>query len=127
MKKIMSILIILIAAFAVYGSFSLSMNDWVTGNVCPKILGIPACYIVFVCFATALISQVVSVSKSTLIFFIAVGIVTAIATTGTVGELTGTAKCPRTAGGTPMCFISLAICVSLLVSKVILLKISKSS
>ena len=125
MKGILFGLIIAIAGFAVYGSFGISMNDWQTGNICPKIIGIPACYIVFVCFVVALISHLIPNKNSKWVYFFFVGIVTLIASTGTIGELTGLAECPRTSGGTPMCFISLAICLSLLISKVALLKFSR--
>ena len=125
MKNFLYILIILIAGFAVYGSFDLSMNDWNVGNICPKILGIPACYIVLACFIIAFISHLIPSPKSKWAFFFFVGIVTLIASTGTIGELTGTAKCPTTAGGTPMCFISLSICLSLLISKFAQLKVNK--
>ena len=122
MKNIFYVLIISILLFAIYGSADLSMNDWEVGDVCPKILGIPACYIVLACFSAALIGHLIPRSSGNWIFFLFVGIVTLIASTGTIGELTGTAKCPRTAGGTPMCFISLAICLSLLASKFAWLK-----
>ncbi len=125
MKNLLYWLIILIAGFAVYGSFGLSMNDWEIGNICPKILGIPACYIVLVCFVAALLTHFLPHSKSNWIYFFFVGIVTLIASTGTIGELTGMAKCPRTNGGIPMCFISLAICLSLLVSKFFLIKLNR--
>lgn len=118
MKRILFLLIILIAGFAVYGSSGLAMHEWNVGNICPKIIGIPACYIVFVCFSIALIAHLIPNPKSNWIFFIFVGIVTLIASTGTIGELTGFAKCPRTSGGTPMCFISLGICLSLLGAKI---------
>jgi len=117
----------LIASFAIYGSFGLSMHDWKVGNICPKILGIPACYIVLVCFTMALVAHLIPQKNSKWIYFFFIGIVTLIATTGTIGELTGLAKCPRTDGGTPMCFISLAICLSLLILKGVLVKMSKGS
>lgn len=122
MKNIFYVLIISILLLAIYGSTDLSMNDWKVGDICPKILGIPACYIVLACFSAALIGHLIPRSSGNWIFFLFVGIVTLIASTGTIGELTGTAKCPRTAGGTPMCFISLAICLSLLASKFAWLK-----
>jgi len=121
MKNTLTIFIFLIAGFAVYGSFGLAIQEWNQSNICPKILGIPACYIVLTCFTIAFISQVLSAKKW--IYFLSIGIVTLIATTGTLGELTGIAKCPKTDGGTPMCFISLGICISLLLLKLILLKL----
>jgi len=125
MKTILYWIIIIIAAFAINGTFELVMNEWEVGNICPKIFGIPACYIVFVCFIVALISHIVPNSKAKWVYFFFVGIVTLIALTGTIGELIGLTKCPRTSGGTPMCFISLAICFSLLISKITLLKYYK--
>jgi len=123
MKIILKTLILIIAGFAIYGSFTLVLNEWTMGNICPKILGIPACYIVLFCFVMAFIGQLMPDKNGRRIFFLFVGIVTVIALTGTVGELTGITKCPRTGGGTPMCFISLAICVSLLASKFSLLRL----
>lgn len=40
-----------------------------------------------------------------------------LALTGTVTKLAGKEICPRTAGGTPMCYISLGICLILLCLK----------
>jgi hypothetical protein len=125
MKNVLYWFIIIIAAFAINGTFGLVMNEWEIGNICPKIIGIPACYIVLVCFIVALISHIIRNSKATWVYFFFVGIVTLIALTGTIGELAGMTKCPRTAGGIPMCFISLAICLSLLFSKIALLKYNK--
>jgi len=124
MKNIWYWLVVLIAGFAIFGSAGLVIDEWRAGDICPKILGIPACYIVFVCFAGALFLHFLSNKKAAWGFFFFVGIVTVIASSGTIGELTGALQCPRTAGGTPMCFISLAICLSLLASKISLLRMS---
>ena len=35
MKRILFLLIILIAGFAVYGSSGLAMHEWNVGNICP--------------------------------------------------------------------------------------------
>ena len=63
MKNALYILIIAILAFAIYGSFGLVMNEWEVGNICPKIVGIPACYIVLACFSLALIGQLIPQHK----------------------------------------------------------------
>ncbi len=118
MDKLFYWLIILIAGLAIYGSFGLVMNEWNQGSICPKIFGIPACYIVITCFFVGLIGHLVNNPKGTWVFFVSIGIVTIIAITGTIGELTGTTKCPRTTQGIPMCFISLVICFALLISKI---------
>lgn len=127
MKQVFFWIIILIALIAIYGTTGLVINEWQSDDACPKIIGIPACYIVFVAFSLGLISHLKSGAAGTWIFFMAIGLVTIIATTGTVGELTGTARCPRTEGGTPMCFISLGICLSLLSSKILYLKLNSKA
>jgi len=125
MKQSFFWLVVLIAVFAIYGTFGLAMNEWKVGDICPKIIGIPACYIVLICFLMSLMAHLISTDKGKWVFFLFVSVVTLIASTGTIGELTGITECPRTSGGTPMCFISLGICLSLLVSKVIHLKLIK--
>ncbi len=122
LKNFLYGLIILIASLAISGSFGLVIKESDAGNICPKILGIPACYIVLTCFTLALIGHLIPRTKGKWIYFFFIGIVTFIATMGTIGELTGMIKCPRTTGGTPMCFLSLAICLSLLVSKIALIR-----
>jgi len=107
-------MIILIAGFAVYGTWPLVLNEYRLGDVCPKIFNIPACYIVFGCFISALISHVLPIPYRTLIYFSVVSVVTLIASVGTLGEIIGFAKCPQTASGIPMCYISLSIALSLL-------------
>jgi hypothetical protein len=125
-KKLMFALILIILIIAIYGTFGLAMNEWRIGDVCPKIIGIPACYIVLCCFAIGLITHLIPMRGSRVIFFIFIGIVTLIATTGALGEITGLAECPRTSGGIPMCFISLGICISLLTAKISYLKLDQS-
>lgn len=118
MSRFFYVLVVVIALGAVYGTFGLVEQEFSVGDICPKILKIPACYIVFVCFLSALVFHLSKLKKRQLYYFVSIGLVTLIALTGTIGELTGTTECPKTSGGIPMCFISLGICISLLLSKV---------
>jgi len=127
MKNILYWLIIVLIGFAIYGTFGLVMNEWNIGNICPKIAGIPACYIVLICFTAGLIGHLSPSAIGKWIYFFFIGLVALIATTGTIGELTGMTKCPRTDSGIPMCFISLAICLSLLITKFGLIKYNNKS
>jgi len=117
MKPFLYWLIISIASIAILGTFGLVMNEWNDGDICPKIASVPACYIVFACFVLALLGHLISVKAGHVTYFTSVCFVTLIAATGTVGEIIGTVECPKTAGGIPMCFISLGICLSLLILK----------
>ena len=124
MKNIWFWLIILLLFMAIYGTLGLVIKEIKLGDICPKAFGIPACYIVLFFFIAALGSHVAgSTAYLTQLYYAAVGVVTLIALTGTLGEIIGFAECPRTSGGIPMCYISLGICLSLLLTKFLQLKL----
>jgi len=106
-------LIICLLLFVIYGSFMLSRKDYRKKNVCPKVLGIPACYIVLLFFIGALLVHVSDFSVG-FSYYIFLSIPFLLALTGTITELTGKVICPRTPGGTPMCYLSLGFCVVLI-------------
>ena len=112
-------LIIATLVFVIYGSFMLSRRDYQKKNICPKVLGVPACYWVFLFFVGALIAQVANfqIANAYYAYFGFIAIPFLLALKGTVTELSGTVICPRTAGGTPMCYLSLGFCTLLLALK----------
>jgi len=109
-------LIIGILLFAIYGSFMLSRRDYRKKNICPKVLGIPACYLVVLFFVATLIAQVsgFKIPYTYYAYFGFMAVPFLLALTGTLTELSGKVICPRTAGGTPMCYLSLGLCTLLL-------------
>ncbi len=118
MKQILFIVIVIILLFSIYGSFNLSMVDFHKKNICPKVLGIPACYIVLLFFILGLAGHVFKEYLGRDLWyygFIAVPFLLALG--GSLTELSGKVICPRTPDGTPMCFISLGICTTLLILK----------
>lgn len=120
MEQLIYILIIVTLLFSIYGSFSLSVIDFKKKNVCPKVFGIPACYIVFIFFLLAIYSHFMgSGQKINLLYFGFLAVPFLLALGGSLTELSGRVICPRTRGGMPMCYISLGICTSLLILKVI--------
>lgn len=120
MKKMMFYLILAILLFAIYGAANLSIIDFQKQNVCPKLLSIPACYIVLVCFILVLIAHLwTSSARSSLFYYSILSVPFLMALQGTITELSGTVICPRTSGGTPMCYLSLALCFTLLILKII--------
>ena len=108
---------LIILLFVTYSAFNLSIRDWKKKNVCPKIAGIPACYIVFTCFLIALISHILNTNLTNKIYCIGIGIPALIALIGSITEISGKTICPKTNSGIPMCYISLAFCVVLIVVK----------
>jgi len=107
---------LLVLLFVIYGSFTLSLKDFKQKNVCPKVIGIPACYLVVIFFVGALTVHLGNFEMPYSYYgFMSVPFLLALV--GTLTELSGKVICPRTAGGTPMCIISLAFCTLLIALK----------
>lgn len=117
MEKFISILIWGLAIFGTYGTFGLVGQEIANGNICPKILGIPACYIILASFIMVLLSHSTLLKDNYWLYAIGAGIAWSIAATGTIGQLMGSIECPKTTGGTPMCYLSLAFFTTLLLLK----------
>jgi len=115
MKQVLYFIIIGLLLFAIYGAFNLSLTEYQEKSVCPKVIGIPACYIVLVFFILVLTAHLLGVNKLWYYSFVAFPFLLALG--GTISELSGKIVCPRTPGGTPMCFISLGMCVILIFLK----------
>ena len=120
LSKFLYTLILLLCFVGLYGTFGLVRNEYLNGDVCPKILSIPACYIIFICFAAALISHLNLIKDGSILFWIGVLPALSIASYGSLGELVGFASCPKTSGGIPMCFISFGFFGSLALLKLLL-------
>lgn len=115
---IFSILIWGVLLFGLYGAGNLSLANYnEPGGICPKLAGIPACYIILSMLLAAAIGHLADSSR---LFFIACGLAASIAVVGTVGQLTGISECPKSSGGTPMCYLSLAMFSSLILLKVLM-------
>ena len=116
--------IIALLGFAIFGSGSLAMSEYTKGNVCPKIFNIPACYLVLLFFLMGFLTHFSKSKLSLILFFTLISMLGILALAGAIGELTGSGKCPRTSGGMPMCYISLAICLVTLIFKYLDLSIN---
>jgi len=105
--------------FVIYGSWELSITEFKLKNICPKVVGIPACYLVLISFALVFLSHVLrSAFKNSIWYFGFIAFPFLLALGGTLTELSGTVVCPRTPGGTPMCYISLGMCSLLIILKI---------
>ncbi len=125
-KRILLIAINLIIIIGIWGSLGLVVDELKYHNICPKILLIPACYIIFICLLLAAIANNLNLKFASLLYFIGVITALSIATYGTLGEIIGFAECPKTTNGIPMCYISFAIFLSLLSLKVLSIRSSRS-
>jgi len=117
MKTLLKILIWLVTLFGLNGTIGLVQKELTVGNVCPKLVGIPACYIIFACLVLVAVSHSGLLKDKAKLYLIGAGTAWLIALSGSVGQLMGWMECPKTASGIPMCFLSLALFSSLLLLK----------
>ena len=105
-----------ILMLSVFGTGQLSIEHYQQKISCPLVVGLPACYVIGVCFILTLISHFVTHRKVWYFLFIAIPFLLALS--GSILELLGHDVCPKTNSGIPMCFISLFICTTLLILKI---------
>lgn len=107
----------LVFLFGIYGAGTLVYKEFSYGNICPKIVNIPACYIIMACLVIPLIIHLTKGSNS--IYFMFTGFAWTIASYGSIMQFLKTVECPKTAEGIPMCYISFVMFSLLILLKVI--------
>ena len=100
--------------YVLSGIIPISIEQFRTGDACPSIGPIPACYIVSVAYSAMLVASAIWWRPTLWLFLLGAVPVIALAVTGTSLELSGVPTCPRSAEGMPLCYASLAVGVSLL-------------
>jgi len=124
MKKVIDVILLLLFGIGIFGAGSLVFEEIQTGNGCPKFLGIPACFIIFICFVVPLVLHLIKRYNGLYFFFTIFAV--SIAAIASILEISEINECPKTAQGTPMCFYSLLLFIGLIVLKIYKLKKTKS-
>jgi hypothetical protein len=100
-----------------------SIAQWQTGDACPLVGPIPACYVVSISYAAMGMASLLWTKPLQWLFFAGATPVILLALAGTYFELLGSPTCPVSNAGSPMCFYSLAIGLSMLIVFLVVLKI----
>lgn len=116
-----SFLVYILLIIGVVGSGSLVIDEIKTGNGCPKVLGIPMCIVILICFIIPFIVHVIN--KKNIFYFLFTGTAFSIALIASILQFTHNAECPKTSYGTPMCYYSFIIFLNLLIFKVLDLRL----
>ena len=124
-KKTIYYIIIILLSIGLIGAGDLVINEIKTGSGCPKLLHIPMCIIIFICFAIPLVVHLSK--KRAVLYFIFTGIAGCIALAASIMQFMGNAQCPKTTSGTPMCYYSLFLFSSLLFLKMYHFKLNKKT
>lgn len=107
---VVRLLLAALVAFGTYSSGRLAWREWTTGEACPVVGSVPACYVAFAGYLFMAIA-LVGVAKLPWLsnaFYTGVFIAGGLALIGTVLELVKGNVCPRV-GSVPMCYISLGM------------------
>jgi len=111
-----------ISLYVLSGIVPVSLSHWQTGNACPNLGPIPACYVVSVCYAAMGIAALLWNKPLNWLFFAGSTPVILLALVGSVLELTGYPTCPRLDSGFPLCYLSLFVGIMMLVGFLYTLK-----
>ncbi len=114
-----SITVILI--IGLIGAGGLVIDEFKTGNGCPKIIYIPMCLVILICFLVPLIVHLFI--KKKILYFIFTGLAGSIALIASIMQYMGNAECPKTNSDTPMCYYSLLLFSGLIILKLYHLKL----
>lgn len=112
---ILRVLIAGLAIIGLIGVFPVSYAELTNGGSCPHLGPIPACHIVSIAYSVIFAISVYPKLWSSKIFIIPWLVIFSLALIGTSLEVLGMEACPKTAGGIPKCYFSLALAISLFV------------
>lgn len=100
-----SILLILIGVESIL--LTLSVRELELGGVCPKMIGIPACFILFLGVLGSIISHLEIIRDRRMLFYSGTIFAFITALFASISQIIGTVECPKTLFGIPLCFVSL--------------------
>lgn len=104
-----------LAIIGLVGVFPVSYAEILAGGSCPHLGPIPACHIVSVAYSIVFVSTAHPRLWNSKAFILSWLIILSLALIGTSLEVLGMEACPKTEGGIPKCYFSLALAIFLFV------------
>ncbi len=100
----------------------LAISHLKTGNTCPKVFAIPACYILIMFMLMILLSHLSIINDRNILFFTGAGLTFLIAVYASFSHIRGSLECPKLFDKIPMCYLSLITFGIVIVLKIIEIK-----
>ena len=122
-KVITYYVILVIIVIGLFGAGSLVIEEFQTGEGCPKIVSIPICVVILTCFSVLFITHFFN--KWCVVYYLFTGLAAGIALIASIMQYTGNGECPKTNSGIPMCYYSLLLCSILIILKTYHQKLNK--
>lgn len=120
MNKFLWWLIFALLVIGIFGTSDLVYREFTQQNVCPSLFGIPACYVIIVCFIVPFIAHLFGSFK--VLYFLFTGLALGIAIYASIMQILGYLECPKMGSNIPMCFISFGMFLVLVLSKLFILR-----
>jgi hypothetical protein len=114
-KNIVRAALWLVLAFGLLSGLRLSYLTLTSGPACPNVGPVYICHIISLSYFTMCLAQFGNFQWNKTLFYTGWVVTFVIAALATVLELINGDTCPRTADGLPMCYISLALCLAIIV------------
>jgi hypothetical protein len=108
-------LLFTLAIFGVVGVAPIALQQWTGASACPALGPVPACYVALVGYSLVAVSVFFEGRVRLAVFLAGFIPIFALAATGSGLELLGQNACPKSTTGTPLCYYSLALAISLAV------------
>ncbi len=108
-RKVANVLLGLAATGGFVGALKISISHIATGFECPKLLFLPACFLVLAAYVLIFVSAIRANLRSDWLFWIGWVVVFGFAVTGSSLEIFGNNACPRSYGNIPACYYSLGL------------------
>ena len=97
-------------------SIYLVVSELINSDFCPRIYGIPACYLVLLAFILVFISEILKLLLKNIVFYLGWLIGFILAIWFSFSQIVGIDNCPLLLG-IPMCYLSLILFIILLFIK----------
>lgn len=110
------------------GAISLSWDHYLSGEACP-IIGVPVCYVIALVFAGLCLGAFLEKQRNifSYLFWGCLVIGLGISTIAAFGQLAGSAHCPLTSVGIPMCYLAWSLFFLIFLISIILSFMAKKS
>lgn len=126
LSRLLRVGVVLMCLVVLSGIIPISLTHFQTGDACPNLGPIPACYLVSICYAAMALAALVGWRNLRWLFFAGATPVLLLAAVGTTLELSGRPTCPLSDEGLPLCYVSLAMGCSLLLAFFVILFLEKN-
>ena len=115
-SRLLRVGIVLTCVVVLSGIIPISFTHFQTGDACPTLGFIPACYLVSICYAAMALAALVWWRRLIWLFLAGATPVILLDALGTTFELFGKPTCPLSDAGLPLCYLSFAIGCSILLA-----------